>query len=349
MEQTQHPRRRRASSTERVEATRAPYINRKLSTFSVLSEDGLALIEANADTILHETGMEFVGDPEILAIFKEAGCDVQDTRVRFERGFCRKTIQATAPKSFTQHARNPANNVVMGGNNSVLCPSWGPPFVHDLDKGRRYATYADFTNLVKLAGTLPWLHHSGRHDVGAGGPARQQAPSRHALCAHPLFRPGLHGRFHRSGTRGKCRRHGTHRFWRRLCSEQSGALLRVKHQCAAGAGFPYVRRIENLCAGQPAGGLHAVGADRRDEPDHGGWNLGAGAGRSHGLSCAGATDQSRRALPDGQFCFHHVHAIRCAHIRHAGSRPDGACCRSTGAAFGRATAYGRHIIRLETA
>ncbi|MBG1232579.1 trimethylamine methyltransferase family protein [Aestuariivirga litoralis] len=161
MEQAHNPRRRRASSTEKVEAPRAPYINRKLSTFSVLSEEGLALIEANADTILHDTGMEFVGDPEIIAIFKAAGCDVQDTRVRFERGFCRKTIQATAPKQFTQHARNPANNVVMGGSNSVLCPSWGPPFVHDLDKGRRYATYADFTNLVKLHQTLPWLHHSG--------------------------------------------------------------------------------------------------------------------------------------------------------------------------------------------
>ncbi len=140
---------------------RAPYISRKLSTFGVLSEEGLELIEANAETILHETGMEFTGDPEVIALFKGAGCETEGTRVRFERGFCRKRIQATAPREFMQHARNPGNSVVLGGNATVLCPSWGPPFVHDLDRGRRYATYGDFTSLVKLHQTIPWLHHSG--------------------------------------------------------------------------------------------------------------------------------------------------------------------------------------------
>ena len=128
---------------------------------NVLSEDGLAQIEANADRILEETGMDFVDDPEILQIFAEAGCDVDGTRVRFAEGFCRKTITATAPRVFTQHARNPANNVVMGGDATILCPSWGPPFVHDLDRGRRYASHKDFVDLVKLHQTLPWLHHSG--------------------------------------------------------------------------------------------------------------------------------------------------------------------------------------------
>ena len=157
------PKRRiRSSSAEEVKsAARGPFISRKLETFNVLSGEGLELIERNADTILKETGMEFHGDPEILDIFREAGCDVQGTRVRFEPGFCRSTIQATAPRQFTQHARNEANSVQLGGNATVLCPSWGPPFVHDLDRGRRYASYADFTELVKLHHSLPWLHHSG--------------------------------------------------------------------------------------------------------------------------------------------------------------------------------------------
>ncbi|MGI9353532.1 MAG: trimethylamine methyltransferase family protein [Rhizobiaceae bacterium] len=140
---------------------RAPYIHRKIGTFNILGEEGLCLIEENADRILQETGMEFHDDPEILSIFRNAGCDVDESRVRFEPGFCRKTIQATAPRSFVQHARNPANNVLMGGDASVLCPSWGPPFVHDLDDGRRYAKYEDFERLVKLHHMLPWLHHSG--------------------------------------------------------------------------------------------------------------------------------------------------------------------------------------------
>ncbi len=154
-------RRRRAAGERAPPEVRAPFILRKLSTFNVLSEAGLEQIEANADAILAETGMEFQGDPEILGIFAGAGCDVHQTRVRFAPGFCRRTIKATAPAQFTQHARNPANNVQLGGDASVLSPSWGPPFVHDLDRGRRYGAYEDFVDLVKLHHTLPWLHHSG--------------------------------------------------------------------------------------------------------------------------------------------------------------------------------------------
>jgi len=41
---------------------RAPYILRKLDTFNVLSEEGLSLIEENADRILQDTGMEFLDE-----------------------------------------------------------------------------------------------------------------------------------------------------------------------------------------------------------------------------------------------------------------------------------------------
>jgi trimethylamine--corrinoid protein Co-methyltransferase len=150
---------RRGGASE--SAPRAPYINRRLGTFNILGEEGLSLIEHNADILLQETGMDFVGDPEILDIFRDAGADVQGERVRFEPGMCRQLVQATAPRQFTQHARNPANNVVIGGDNTVLCPSWGPPFVHDLDQGRRYATIDDFHRLVKIHQMIPWLHHSG--------------------------------------------------------------------------------------------------------------------------------------------------------------------------------------------
>lgn len=151
----------RSQSRLQSEPVRTPYITRNLPCMDVLSIEGLELIEHNADLILQQTGMEFHDDPELLEIFRDAGCDVQGNRVRFEPGFCRKTIQATAPAEFTQHARNPAKSVKMGGRNTVLCPSWGPPFVHDLDKGRRYATLEDFTRLIKLHHTIPHLHHSG--------------------------------------------------------------------------------------------------------------------------------------------------------------------------------------------
>jgi trimethylamine--corrinoid protein Co-methyltransferase len=43
----------------------------------------------------------------------------------------------------------------------VFAPVYGPPFVRDLDGGRRYATIADFRNLAKLTYMSPSLHHGG--------------------------------------------------------------------------------------------------------------------------------------------------------------------------------------------
>ena len=139
----------------------SPYINRNIGPLPVLSEEGLQTIEANADRILQDTGMEFRDDTEVIKIFAEAGCDIDGERVRFKPGFCRQIINANAPSEFTQLARNPERSVSIGGKSSVLCPSWGPPFVHDQDQGRRYATYDDFIRLVKLHHTIPYLHHSG--------------------------------------------------------------------------------------------------------------------------------------------------------------------------------------------
>jgi trimethylamine--corrinoid protein Co-methyltransferase len=74
---------------------------------------------------------------------------------------CRQIVEATAPKVFTQHARNPANSVQIGGMATVFAPNYGSPFVRDLDNGRRYGTLEDFRNFVKLAYLSPHLHHSG--------------------------------------------------------------------------------------------------------------------------------------------------------------------------------------------
>ena len=80
--------------------------------------------------------------------------------MRIPRGLARQLI-ATAPAQFTQHARNPARSVEIGGRNLVLAPIYGPPFVHDIEGGRRYATLEDFRNFVRLGYMSKWLHHSG--------------------------------------------------------------------------------------------------------------------------------------------------------------------------------------------
>jgi trimethylamine--corrinoid protein Co-methyltransferase len=151
---------RRAQRT-RLSIHQLPYIRRKIPLTEILSEEGLQLIERNADTILERIGIEFRDDEEALRLWKEAGADVKGTRVRFPRGLPRSIIQKSAPKTFTQHARNPERTVEIGGNGTVFAPVYGPPFVRNLDEGRRYATVEDFRNFVKLAYMTPAMHHSG--------------------------------------------------------------------------------------------------------------------------------------------------------------------------------------------
>lgn len=150
---------RRAERTApRHEAAR--YIARRIPNFEVLDEEALAIIEANAETVLEEIGVSFVENPAALARWRAAGADVREERVRIPRGLARELCK-TAPASFTQHARNPERSVVIGGKNLVLAPVYGPPFIRDLEGGRRYATLADFEKLVKLGYMSKWLHHSG--------------------------------------------------------------------------------------------------------------------------------------------------------------------------------------------
>ena len=151
--------RREARANTVVKA--APFIERKIPYLEYLSEENLQLIEDNADILLEEIGIDFLDDPEALAMWKEAGADVQGSRVHFPKGLCRSIIQATAPREFVQHARNPERNVIIGGKRTVLVPAYGSPFVHDIDKGRRYATIEDFQHFVKLAYMAPGIHHSG--------------------------------------------------------------------------------------------------------------------------------------------------------------------------------------------
>jgi trimethylamine--corrinoid protein Co-methyltransferase len=150
---------RRAARVQRGGVS-IPYITRNIPLTEVLSEEAMQIIEYNAETLLEEVGIEFREYPRALELLKAAGADVKGERVRFPRGLARKLIQ-TAPQQYTQHARNSERNVVIGGNNTVFAPNYGSPFVHDLDKGRRYGTIEDFRNFVKMAYANPYVHHSG--------------------------------------------------------------------------------------------------------------------------------------------------------------------------------------------
>ena len=151
---------RAATRAASAHAQGLPYIQRSIAPYELLDEDALSLVESKADQILAEVGIEIRDDEASLRLFHAAGAAVDGLNVRFQPGQVRE-LCATAPREFTQHARNASRSVQIGGNNVVLAPTYGSPFVRDIPGGRRYGTIADFQNFVKLAYATPWLHHSG--------------------------------------------------------------------------------------------------------------------------------------------------------------------------------------------
>ena len=157
-------RHRRAGGRERRDPNAKQhgpaYITRAIPPYDIMGEENLQRVERAADRIMAETGIDIRDDDEALALFRKAGARIDGMRVRFEPGHLREILK-TAPAEFTQHARNPARSVQIGGDSVVFSPAYGSPFVMDLDKGRRYGTIDDFRNFIKLAYSCPWLHHSG--------------------------------------------------------------------------------------------------------------------------------------------------------------------------------------------
>ena len=150
---------RRAERTS-VNFETAKYIERNIPLFNVLNDEALEIIETNAEAVLEDVGVNFVNNPAALKRWQDAGADVDGERVRLPKGLA-KSLMSTAPSKYIQYARNPSKNVVIGGNSLVCAPVYGPPFVRDLQGGRRYATMEDFNKFVKLGYMSKWLHHSG--------------------------------------------------------------------------------------------------------------------------------------------------------------------------------------------
>ena len=161
------PRRRSGGREARIAHRAAahvetvPFLTRTMAPFEVLSEEGLSLLEENAEILLQEVGIEFRNDHAALDAWRAAGASVDGERVRFPKGMLRSIVQASAPRVWKQHARNAERDVMIGDPYTVLAPNYGSPFVHDLERGRRYGTLHDFQNFVKLTWQSPYLHHSG--------------------------------------------------------------------------------------------------------------------------------------------------------------------------------------------
>jgi trimethylamine---corrinoid protein Co-methyltransferase len=132
----------------------------KLPVYDLVDRESIELIHQKSLEILSEIGIAFYDD-EALAILREHRADVgPESIVRFDPALV-ESYMRVAPSRFTQLARNPDNNVIIGHEYICFAPVYGPPYIYDLDRGRRESTLADFQNLVRLAYLSPYMHHSG--------------------------------------------------------------------------------------------------------------------------------------------------------------------------------------------
>ena len=207
--------------------------------------------------------MEFRGDPEILAIFHDAGAGVDGERVRFEPGMCRRIIQASAParvrRSTRAIPRTPSSSAATTPCSALRgvrrsCTTSTPD-----GATRRSKTFA---GSCRSTTRFPICTTRAGHRLRAGGHPRQQAPPRHALPPHPLLRSSLHGGVHRRGAGAGCGGHGEDRVRRGVLARPRLPLCGKQHECAVGPRCRHVRLAQGLRAQQSAGRLHAVDPGR---------------------------------------------------------------------------------------
>lgn len=107
----------------------------------------MAVLDKGWRRIVSDMGIEFMHD-RALDMFRAAGQKVEGNNVKFDPEWILEQV-AKAPSEFTLQARNPAKNVIIGGDNMVFGGVYGPPFVRDLGE-RRDGTLQDFQNFTKL-------------------------------------------------------------------------------------------------------------------------------------------------------------------------------------------------------
>jgi len=153
----ENPRERRLARAAKISEMVQPVHN--IPIYEILKDDGVELIHQKSMEILKDVGIDFYLD-EARQILKDHGVEMKGDTAFFEPGLIEEYV-TKAPDHFTQLARNPDNNLLIGENRMVFAPVYGPPYVQDLERGRREATLEDFQNFVKLAYLSPYMHHSG--------------------------------------------------------------------------------------------------------------------------------------------------------------------------------------------
>ncbi|MEO3385612.1 trimethylamine methyltransferase family protein [Mesorhizobium sp. CAU 1741] len=149
----------------------------------IVSDDQLESIHLASLRVLSEIGVDVLHDGA-RQIMKEHGADVLEgtERVRFDPDLILELI-SHAPAQFTLHARNPAHNMVFGGDNLILSMMASAPNCSDMDRGRRPGNQEDYRNFLRLAQMHNIINCTGGYPVE---PIDIHPSIRHLECVRDL-------------------------------------------------------------------------------------------------------------------------------------------------------------------
>ncbi len=127
-------------------------MNRAITNFN---QKTLESIHRYSLELLNDTGILFPNE-KALKVFKDHGFRTDDKMVFFTEEDIQTALK-TVPPAFTIKARNSAKNIEIGGDNYVMAPGYGPPFIIEPSGEKRNALLSDVHKLCKLVQTSKYL------------------------------------------------------------------------------------------------------------------------------------------------------------------------------------------------
>lgn len=109
--------------------------------------------------ILETTGVKFF-HPEILRIVQKKGVKVIEHTAFFSPDQVMEWIKKV-PATFSVYARNPAHNILLGGEKTEFAAGYGAPVMIDEKGARRPAMFSDYLNFLKLVHQCSFFNING--------------------------------------------------------------------------------------------------------------------------------------------------------------------------------------------
>ncbi len=142
-------RRRRAATAMAQRPWGQP--RRCFRPWTLISDDEVEAIHRASLAILRDTGVQFLSRKVRDFLDAQHGVtrDEETQVLRFDPELVESCL-STVASSFTLHARNPAHSVTLGEGQLAFTNVITPPYVSDLDGGKREGSQAEFEDLLRL-------------------------------------------------------------------------------------------------------------------------------------------------------------------------------------------------------